>query len=87
MLIGADWEAGWWLNLQAGSPATVQINGTSTAVAAAEITGAERERLWGVLNNKVFNYDGYQAKEQRQIAVVALIPRDESTAAGQSNVT
>ena len=85
---GADWEPGWWLNLQAGSPATVQINGTSTAVTATEITGAERERLWGVLNEKVFNYNGYQAKVSRQIAVVALRPAsDESSPAQPSNTT
>jgi F420H(2)-dependent quinone reductase len=85
---GADWEPGWWLNLQAGSAATVQINGTSTAVTASEITGTERKQLWDVLNDKVFNYNGYQAKVSRQIAVVALTPAgDESTAAQPSNVT
>lgn len=69
---GADWEPGWWLNLQAGSSATVQIGRESTPVTATEITGAERDRLWALLNDKVFNYNGYQAKVQRQIAVVAL---------------
>ena len=71
---GADWEPGWWLNLQAGSPATVQIDGTSTAVTGSEVTGPERERLWALLNEKVFNYNGYPAKVDRQIAVVALSP-------------
>ena len=71
---GADWEPGWWLNLQAGSPATVQIGRTTTSVTATEITGAERERLWTTLNDQVFNYNGYQAKVDRQIAVVALSP-------------
>ena len=85
---GADWEPGWWLNLQAGSPATVQVNGTSTEVTASEVTGPERERLWGVLNEKVFNYNGYQAKVSRQIAVVALRPAsDESSPAQPSNTT
>jgi deazaflavin-dependent oxidoreductase (nitroreductase family) len=71
---GADWEPGWWLNLQVGTPATVQIGGTSSPVTAAEITGEERELLWARLNEKVFNYNGYQAKVARQIAVVALTP-------------
>lgn len=71
---GADWEPGWWLNLQAGSPGTVQIGRESTPVAAREITGPEGDRLWEHLNDKVFNYNGYQAKVRRQIAVVALTP-------------
>ena len=71
---GASWEPGWWLNLQAGAAATVQIGGTSSAVTATQITGAERDRLWALLNEKVFNYNGYQAKTARQIAVVALTP-------------
>jgi deazaflavin-dependent oxidoreductase (nitroreductase family) len=76
---GADWEPGWWLNLQAGSAATVQANGTSTPVTASEITGTERDKLWGVLNDTVFNYNGYQAKVSRQIAVVALTPAVDKT--------
>ena len=40
----------------------------------SEVTGPERERLWALLNEKVFNYNGYQAKVDRQIAVVALSP-------------
>ena len=24
---GADWEPGWWLNLRAGSPGTVEVDG------------------------------------------------------------
>lgn len=80
---GAGWEPGWWLNLQAGAPATVEIAGTSTSVTGTEVTGSERERLWAVLNDKVFNYNGYQARTHRQIAVVALSPAaDASTSPG-----
>ncbi len=43
-------------------------------VTAAEIVGPERDRVCAVLNEKVFNYNGYQAKVSRQIAVVRLIP-------------
>jgi F420H(2)-dependent quinone reductase len=69
---GADWEPGWWLNLQSGSAATVEVGGRRTPVTAAEIVGPERDRVWEVLNEKVFNYNGYQAKVSRQIAVVRL---------------
>jgi deazaflavin-dependent oxidoreductase (nitroreductase family) len=71
---GADWEPGWWLNLHAGSPATVEVDGRRTPVTGTEITGAERDRIWRLLNEKVFNYSTYQAKVSRQIAVVELTP-------------
>jgi deazaflavin-dependent oxidoreductase (nitroreductase family) len=71
---GADWEPGWWLNLRAGSPATVDVDGRSIAVTATEITGAEREEMWRRLNDQVFDYGSYQAKVSRRLAVVALAP-------------
>lgn len=70
---GADWEPGWWLNLRAGSPATVEVEGVSTPVTGVEVDGAERHRLWAKLN-EMFDYEGYQAKVSRRIAVVALSP-------------
>ena len=79
---GANWEPGWWLNLKTGSTGTVQLRGTSTVVTGHEITGAERDRLWAVLNEKVFDYASYQAKVDRQIAVVALVPVKDQPAAG-----
>ena len=71
---GADWEPGWWLNLRAGSPATVEVDGGSTAVTATEITGAERAEMWQRLNDQVFDYGSYQAKVSRRLAIVALAP-------------
>jgi deazaflavin-dependent oxidoreductase (nitroreductase family) len=71
---GADWEPGWWLNVRAGSPATVVLNGRSTPVVGKELTGPEREQLWQRLNDEVFDYNSYQAKVSRQLAVVALTP-------------
>jgi F420H(2)-dependent quinone reductase len=71
---GANWEPGWWLNLRAGMPATIRVGGKVTPVAGAEITGTERDRMWKTLNEQVFNYEAYQAKVSRTIAVVALTP-------------
>jgi F420H(2)-dependent quinone reductase len=71
---GADWEPGWWLNLQAGSSASVKIGDQVTPVTGTEVTGAEREQMWRTLNDKVFDYDSYQRKVSRQIAVVELRP-------------
>jgi deazaflavin-dependent oxidoreductase (nitroreductase family) len=71
---GADWEPGWWLNLQAGSAGTVEVDGVRTPVAGVEITGPEREALWQRLNEQVFDYESYQRKVSRRLAVVALTP-------------
>ena len=71
---GADWEPGWWLNLRAGSPAEVRLGGVRTQVTGTEITGDEREVLWQRLNKEVFDYESYQRKVSRRLAVVALTP-------------
>jgi len=71
---GADWEPGWWLNLRAGSPATVEVEGRCTRVTGTEVTGPERDRVWQLLNQQVFNYSSYQTKVSRQLAVIALAP-------------
>jgi deazaflavin-dependent oxidoreductase (nitroreductase family) len=71
---GADWEPGWWLNLRAGSPATVEVEGRRTPVTGTELTGSERDRVWPLLNQQVFNYSSYQTKVSRQLAVIALAP-------------
>lgn len=70
---GANWEPGWWLNLQAGTPATVDIDGVTTPVTGVEICGPEHDRLWRELN-EVFDYDAYQLCVNRRLAIVALSP-------------
>jgi deazaflavin-dependent oxidoreductase (nitroreductase family) len=71
---GADWQPGWWLNLQAGSPATVEVDGRRARVTGNEIVGAEREQMWRTLNEKVVDYQEYQDKVSRRLAVVRLSP-------------
>jgi deazaflavin-dependent oxidoreductase (nitroreductase family) len=71
---GADWEPGWWLNLRAGGVGTVEVDGRAVPVRGEEVTGPERERLWAELNARVFDFDSYQAKVSRRIAVVRLTP-------------
>ncbi len=71
---GADWEPGWWLNVRAGSTATVTVDGASTPVVGAEVTGPERDEVWRRLTAEVFDYDSYQSKVSRRLAVVALTP-------------
>ncbi len=70
---GAEHEPGWWLNLQAGTGATVEVDGRSVPVVGTEVTGEERDELWRRLN-EAYDYEAYQAEISRRIAVVALTP-------------
>jgi len=72
---GNDWEPGWWLNLRAGTDATIDVRGTKTRVRGAELDGEERDAMWQRLNADLFDFDSYQRKVARRIAVVALTPR------------
>ena len=69
---GADWEPGWWLNLREGGTGVVEVNDIRTTVKGTEVDGHEREDLWRRLNAKVFDYESYQRKVRRRLAVVAL---------------
>jgi deazaflavin-dependent oxidoreductase (nitroreductase family) len=70
---GADWEPGWWLNLQAGMPATIDVNGVVTPVTGVEVCGPEHDRLWRELN-EMFDFDLWQLNVRRRLAIVALSP-------------
>lgn len=70
---GADWEPGWWLNLQAGSPGIVERDGVRTPVTGTEITGSEREEMWQRLT-AMFDSEAYQRHVSRRLAVLALTP-------------
>ena len=71
---GADWEPGWWLNLQANGSGVVSIGGHRAPVRGEELDGAEREGGWRRLQEQLAVYDGYQQKVRRKIAVVRLTP-------------
>ena len=72
---GADWEPGWWLNVQAGSSAEVSVGDETTAVWGTEVEDPEREHVWRTLNDRVFDYESYQVKVSRRLAVVRLAPQ------------
>ena len=71
---GADREPDWWLDLQAGSAAEVAVNGRTTPVTGSEVEDPEREHVYRRLVAEVFDYDTYQAKVDRRLAVVRLSP-------------
>jgi deazaflavin-dependent oxidoreductase (nitroreductase family) len=73
---GSDWEPGWWLNLQSGPQATIEVDGTEVTVIASAVEDDDRDRLWQRLSEQLDTYDGYQSKVRRQIALVRLRPID-----------
>jgi F420H(2)-dependent quinone reductase len=72
---GSPRHPAWWHNLRAAPEASVQIGRDVHPVTAAEVTGAERDRLWRVMADQYSGYDQYAKKTTRTIPVVRLHPR------------
>jgi deazaflavin-dependent oxidoreductase (nitroreductase family) len=62
----------WYENLVASPEATIQVRSEEIPVRAYSAEGEERERLWKLMNEVWPDYDGYQAKTDREIPVVVL---------------
>jgi proline iminopeptidase len=69
---GAPDHPGWYKNLLAHPEAEVQIKGDVFPVRARTAEGAERERLWKLMNLEWKHYAEYQTKTDRTIPVVVL---------------
>ena len=78
LVAGSNWGAPklpmWVLNLRAAEDAEIDFRGRCTRVTAREVQGAERERLWQVMNATWPNYRHYAARTSRQIPVFVLSP-------------
>jgi deazaflavin-dependent oxidoreductase (nitroreductase family) len=64
----------WYLNLRAEPHARVQIDGRAETVTATDLAGDERERLWRRAVDAHAGYVDYQARTERVIPVVLLVP-------------
>ncbi len=73
---GAPHHPDWYLNLEAQPDAEVEIGGRRRSVHAETVTGADRERLWSQVTRTFGGYAGYQARTERTIPVVRLMPTD-----------
>ena len=71
---GAPRHPAWYRNLQANPAAEIQVKNQILAVTARTATAAQTPRLWAVLTEVWPNYDGYQARTDREIPVVVLSP-------------
>lgn len=71
---GGPTDPAWWLNLQADPHAEIQLRRDRHRVTARLATGAERERLWPLLQDFNPAYRRYEKKTEREIPVVVLTP-------------
>lgn len=82
VVIGSNWgknrQPAWSLNLLADPRATVTIGGRHLPVEGRVATGAERERLWGLLLTEWPAYETYVERAGgRDIRVFRLAPLSE----------
>jgi deazaflavin-dependent oxidoreductase (nitroreductase family) len=77
---GATRDPDWYRNLQARPDASVHVAGTTTAVRAETVSGADRERLWRNAVDAHAGYSGYQTRTAREIPVVRLTPVEDGSA-------
>jgi deazaflavin-dependent oxidoreductase (nitroreductase family) len=75
---GAEHHPAWYHNLLAHPEVTVQAGSSIQQMRAEVADSAERARLWSPLVAMYPDYDNYQARTERQMAVVVLTP-DEPT--------
>jgi deazaflavin-dependent oxidoreductase (nitroreductase family) len=69
---GADAPPSWYLNLQADPDVEVQIKGERFSAHARAATPEERPEMWASMTQVWPDYDGYQKKTSREIAIVVL---------------
>jgi F420H(2)-dependent quinone reductase len=72
---GASRHPGWWLNLRRHAAATIQVGREVIPVTATRTSGAERERLFGLMVKAYKGFAAYETKTERKIPVVRLAPR------------
>ena len=66
----------WFLNLQANPEVTVEIGNRSAAATAVVLEGAERDHWFAEQARRYPGFAEYQAKTDRVIPVVALLPAE-----------
>ncbi len=72
--MGQDADPDWVLNLRAAGRATVLLRGRVEEVTAAELSDAERQRVWPVLEQTIPQLRTYVRRTRRPIPVIRLTP-------------
>ena len=71
---GASSHPAWYLNLVAHPEVVVEVDGRKYSARASVLAGAERERVWRRVLAEAPFFEQHQAKIERQIPLVALLP-------------
>ena len=72
---GAPNNPGWYHNLIANPDVHIEVGDQMVDVTAAEITGAERDRIYDRQVERMPQFSEYQANTERLIPIVALTPK------------
>jgi deazaflavin-dependent oxidoreductase (nitroreductase family) len=72
---GAPQPPGWLLNLEGNPDAEIQVHADRIKVHARIATPDEKPTLWKIMTEEWPQYDEYQTKTDREIAVVVLEPQ------------
>jgi deazaflavin-dependent oxidoreductase (nitroreductase family) len=73
---GSPHHPDWYLNLVDDPDVEIDVGGRRRPVLAETVTGADRDRLWRQATGSFGGYAGYQARTDREIPVVRLVPAD-----------
>jgi deazaflavin-dependent oxidoreductase (nitroreductase family) len=72
---GAPNHPGWFHNLKAEPNVSIEIGGDTVDVVAAEVTGAERDRIYEIQKQQQPQFAEYEQKTDRAIPVIELTPK------------
>ncbi|MDP3893145.1 nitroreductase family deazaflavin-dependent oxidoreductase [Nocardioides sp.] len=79
LVAGSNWgqpkQPLWVGNLLAAEQATVEFRGSETTVVPHLVEGAERARLWSIMQGTWPNYAKYAERTEREIKVFRLAPQ------------
>jgi deazaflavin-dependent oxidoreductase (nitroreductase family) len=73
---GAPNNPGWYHNLKAQPAVSIEVGTDTIEVTAEEVTGPERERLYGIQEEQQPQFAEYAQKTDRKIPVIVLKRRD-----------
>ena len=78
---GAPQPPAWYLNLEANPDVEIQVKGDKMRARARTAAPEEKPDLWSIMTREWPDYDRYQEKTDREIPVIVLEPRSETTSA------
>jgi len=72
---GAPNHPGWYHNIKANGDLHIEVGDRTVEVTAAELTGAERDRIYERQVGLMPQFAEYQANTERVIPIIALTPK------------